>query len=604
MRKIRTTPTTAEEAQPMCGIAGIWGDQGDIRRMTRLLEHRGPDDEGYYASGPVQLGSRRLIVIDPHGGQQPIFNEDRTLALVFNGLIFNYRELRQELEARGHRFRSATDSEVIIHAYEEWGEDCLHHFNGMFAFAIHDGRRIWLARDRMGEKPLYYRLVGRRLVFASEIKSILADAPSEPVFSEELLVLETTTGGRTMFRDIFALRPGHVLSWDGEQLTTSRYWDLPSEVDQIRSEDDAVEELRWLIEDAVRIRLRSDVPLGAFLSGGLDSSLITCLAKPDVVFSCRFPHGQTYDESRYAALVARHVGARHQVIEPSPGAFRSFYPRIIHHLDQPAATASSIAEFSLAALASRQVKVVLGGQGADKLFGGYVRYLLTLEEERLGQREELRNYHALARWFWRPDIFGEPYQRYHQMIRRGRPADNSTLEMVQQLFSGRRSLVDKMGACDIAISLPPLITMNDRAASAFGLENRTPFLDHRIVEFAFRLPPEMKIREMTTKYILRRAARGIVPDEVIDRTDKLGLVVPIAAWFTGELSQWAGELDQSFGRRQVSGLLRPPSRSRGEFDRALYNRISMELWLRQVLDGQSVPALGRDSAEELIAACA
>lgn len=589
----------------MCGIAGIWGEEGDIRRMTRLLEHRGPDEEGFHESGPVRLGSRRLIVIDPHGGRQPIFNEDLSLALVFNGLIFNYPELRLDLESRGHRFRSATDTEVIIHAFEEWGEQCLQRFNGMFALALHDGRRLWLARDRMGEKPLYYHLNGQCFYFASEIKSILAEVQSQPEFSEEYLVFDTPTGNRTLFRDIHVLEPGHTLSWDGRRLEISPYWSLPRGECEVRSEDHYVEELRWLLEDSVRLRLRSDVPLGAFLSGGLDSSLITCLARPDVVFSCRFPHGASYDESWYAALVARHAGARHQVIEPGPEAFRSFYPRILHHLDQPAATASSIAEFSLAALASRHVRVVLGGQGADELFGGYVRYLLMLEESRLGQCRELRNYHPLARHFWHGEMFDEPYRRYHQMIRRGEPTDNSTLQMVKLLFRDRRHLIDQMGACDISISLPPLITMNDRAASAFGLENRTPFLDHRIVEFAYRLPPEMKVRELTTKYILRRAARGIVPDAVIDRTDKLGLVVPITTWFNGDLSSWASKLDQAFCRRAVSGCLaRTASKSRGEFDRSLYSRISTELWLRQVLDHQPVPALGRDSAEDLIAACA
>jgi len=588
----------------MCGIAGIWGEEGDIRRMTRLLEHRGPDEEGYFSSGPVNLGSRRLIVIDPEGGQQPIYNEDRTLAVVFNGLIFNYRELRQDLEAKGHRFRSATDTEVLVHAYEEWGEACLEQFNGMFAFALHDGRRLWLARDRMGEKPLYYHFDGRRLIFASEIKSILSEVDAELEFVEHFLVFEAPTGDRTLWKGIFSLEPGHTLSFDGRQLSLSRYWSLPSDEGATRSEEQYAEELRWLIEDAVRIRLRSDVPLGAFLSGGLDSSLITCLARPEVVFSCRFPHGDSYDESRYAALVARHVGARHLLIEPGVEAFRSFYPRILHHLDQPTATTSSIAEFSLAALASRHVKVVLGGQGADELFGGYVRYLLMLEEDRLGRLEELRNYHALARYFWRNEMFSEPYRRYHHLIRRGDPADGTTLETVRRLFEGRRHLIDRMGACDIAISLPPLITMNDRAASAFGLENRTPFLDHRIVEFAFRLPPEMKVREMTTKYILRRAARGIVPDAVIDRRDKLGLVVPIAHWFGNQLGEWAAEIDQAFTLRPIAQRLRTPSGSRGEFDRSLYGRISIELWLRQVLDGHPVDPLGRESAQALVDACA
>lgn len=590
----------------MCGIAGIWGEAGDIRRMTRLLTHRGPDEEGFHESGPVRLGSRRLIVIDPRGGRQPMRSADGALALVFNGLVFNYRELRRDLEALGHTFRSAADTEVVLHAYEEWGEGCLERFNGMFALAVHDGRRLWLARDRMGEKPLYYHVEGRRLRFASEIKSLLPEVGADPEFDEAAIVFETPLGGRTFYRGIRSLEPGHALSWDGERLEVRRYWSLPAGGEaERRTEDDYVEELRWLIEDAVRIRLRSDVPLGAFLSGGLDSSLITCLARPDTVFSCRFPHGEAYDESRYAALVARRAGARHLVVEPGPRTFREYFPRVLHHLDQPAATASSIAEFSLAALASREVKVVLGGQGADELFGGYVRYLLMLEEQRLGTCPELRSYHALARWFWSEGLFDDPWRRYFHLIRRAEPAGGEAEEAVRRHFSGRRPLVDAMGACDIAISLPPLIRMNDRAASAFGLENRTPFLDHRIVEFAFRLPPELKVREMTSKYILRRAARGIVPDEVIDRRDKLGLVVPVARWFDGELRPWVEGLDRAFRRREQAAplLRRRPPEGRGEFDRSRYHRVSTELWLREVLDGEAVEPLGRGAAEGLLATC-
>jgi len=590
----------------MCGIAGIWGEGGDIRRMTRLLTHRGPDEEGFHETGPVRLGSRRLIVIDPQGGRQPMRSSDGALALVFNGLVFNYRELRGELESLGHTFRSAADTEVVLHAYEAWGEDCLQRFNGMFALAVHDGRRIWLARDRMGEKPLYYHLDGSRLRFASETKALLPGMDVAPEFDEAAIVFETAIGDRTLYRDIRSLEPGHTLSWDGERLEIKRYWALPrgGEAEQ-RTEDQYVEELRWLIEDAVRIRLRSDVPLGAFLSGGLDSSLITCLARPDTVFSCRFPNGETYDESRYAALVARQIGARHRVVQPGPRTFREYYPRVLHHLDQPAATASSIAEFSLAALASREVKVVLGGQGADELFGGYVRYLLMLEEQRLGSRPELLNYHALARWFWGAGLFDTPWRRYFHLIRRAEPEGRAAGEAVRRHFERHRHVIDAMGACDIAISLPPLIRMNDRAASAFGLENRTPFLDHRIVEFAFRLPPDLKVRELTSKYILRRAARGIVPDEIIDRRDKLGLVVPVSRWFDGELRPWAEALDRDFRRRELAAplLRRQPPGGRGEFDRSLYHRISTELWLREVVDGAPVESLGRGAAEDLLSTC-
>jgi asparagine synthase (glutamine-hydrolysing) len=567
----------------MCGIAGFWG-KGDIATATEILYHRGPDAYGVSSSGPVSLGNRRLKVIDLKTGQQPMTNEDGTITLVFNGMIFNYKEIRKELEKR-HQFRSQCDTEVIIHAFEEWGEKCLDRFIGMFAFALWNGKELFLARDRMGEKPLYYTLTRGplRFAFASEIKSLLTLVDADPELDQEYGAFETSVGDRTLFKGIFTLPPGCYLRYDGADVRVRRYWEIPSFDGPYEKEDTYVEKLRWLLEDAVKLRLRSDVPVGVFLSGGLDSSLIACLARPDVVFSCRYPSGPRYDEFEHARTIARHLGARQVVIQPTSRDFRSDYPRILWHLDQPIATASSIGEFSLARAASQHVKVVLGGQGADECFGGYVRYLLMTAERDLGNREELRHYLPLARFFWNPDMFDDYPRRYYQLVRRGGGKKEAGLQTVRDAFSRHSHLVDQMGRADIEISLPSLITMNDRAAAAWGLENRTPFLDHRIVELAFQLPPELKIRDMEQKVILRKVARGLVPDSVIDRKDKKGLIVPIRTWFEKDLFGWVEGMLASLRKRPFYRRIPGQESSRGEFDRHDYSLLSLELWYRNVL---------------------
>ncbi|MBZ0253586.1 MAG: asparagine synthase (glutamine-hydrolyzing), partial [Candidatus Methylomirabilis sp.] len=369
----------------MCGIAGYWGT-GDIRAMAAVIGHRGPDEEGFHAGGPVALASKRLSVIDVEGGRQPISNAAGTAWIVYNGEVFNFQELRKELSAK-YAFRTATDTEVVLHAYEEWGEDCLSRLNGQFAFAIWDGRRLFLARDRLGEKPLYYAVHDGTFLFASEIKSLLARVPARPRIPADFAVFETCLGADTMFEGIYSLPPAHCMTYDGESVRARRWWDLEFAEPEGRSEDDYVEELRWLLEDSVRLRLISDVPLGLFLSGGLDSAVIAALAKPEVVFSCRFPLGEAYDEFHWAERIARHIGARQHVVTPTAEDFRSRIENIIWHLDQPIATASSIAEFMLAERAAEHVKVVLGGQGSDEIFGGYVRYLLMSAERDLGEAE-------------------------------------------------------------------------------------------------------------------------------------------------------------------------------------------------------------------------
>ncbi len=564
----------------MCGIAGVWG-RGDVETMTRRLTHRGPDDEGFHRDGPVQLGVRRLSVIDLETGHQPLATADGRHWIAYNGEVFNYVELRRELEAKGHRFRTKSDTEVVVAAYAEWGPACLQRFIGMFAFAIWDGRSLFLARDRFGEKPLFWTRHDGRFLFASEIKALLVEVPAAPNLDDRFPVLEAAIEPETLFEGIFSLEPAHWLTYDGRDVKTGRYWSLPEGPLDARGEDAIADELRGLLEDAVRLRLRSDVPVGLFLSGGLDSSLLAALARPEKVFTCRLPYGDAYDEYVHAETMAHHLGIEPTTVVLTAEDFRRDYPRILWHLDQPIATTSSVAEFALARLAREHVTVVLGGQGSDEAFGGYVRHVFLTEEERLATSELLRNYGPLARILWGQDVFGDPAARYFELLRRGAGRAEPHLEKVRALFARHGSLVDRLGAVDFALTFPSLILMNDRAAAAYGLENRTPFLDHRVVELAFRLPQTAKIRGFTTKAIVRRAARGLVPDSIVDRPDKKGLGVPVGRWLAHELKPWADELLESFAKRDIRVA---PERDRGEFDRTLFTKVSLELWFRTFID--------------------
>jgi asparagine synthase (glutamine-hydrolysing) len=564
----------------MCGIAGIWGG-GDVVAMTRRLVHRGPDDEGFHRDGPVQFGVRRLCVIDRATGHQPLATAEGTHWIAYNGELFNYLELRALLEQRGRRFKTRSDTEVVVTAWAEWGPACLERFIGMFAFAIWDGRVLYLARDRFGEKPLFYARTGGRLLFASEIKALLTEIRPDPNLHAGFFALEAALEPETLFRGVLSLEPGHYLSYDGEALELKRYWALPEGETDARPEEEQAEELRALLEDSVRLRLRSDVPVGLFLSGGLDSSLLAALARPEKVFVCRLPYGDAYDEFPHAQAMALRLGIEPVTVTLTPEDFRREFPRIVWHLDQPIATTSSAAEFALARCAREHVTVVLGGQGSDEAFGGYTRHVLLTEEQRLAEAELFRNYRPLARILWGSEVFGDPAERYATLIRRG--GSDGLASRVRALFARSGSLVDRMGAADFALTFPSLILMNDRAASSYGLENRTPFLDHRVVEFAFRLPQRAKIRDFTTKAILRRVARGLVPDQIVDRQDKKGLGVPVDRWLRNELKPWADELCDGLSRR---GIELPKGPERGEFDRGLFTRVSLELWFRTFIDAQ------------------
>lgn len=572
----------------MCGICGIVRFDGSVveveqvHAMMTCLAHRGPDDEGLWLDGPVGLGHRRLAIIDLAHGRQPMTNEDQRVHVIFNGMIYNYLELRRELLDAGHAFRTRSDTEVLVHGYEEWGIDLLERLNGMFAFAIWDGHRLFAARDRMGEKPLYYTRHEGALYFASEIKSLLTQVPAGPSIPEDFLVFENTLCDDTLFDGVKQLPPAHFLLVRDGELTIHRYWAPPDRVDEGLSEASCIRELRDLVVDAVQLRLQGDVPVGLYLSGGLDSALIACIAKPSVVFTSYYDYPGKFDEREPARRVAEHIGAEQVFVTLRPEEAPALLETIAYHIDQPIA-ASLVSSFILARAARARVKVLLNGQGADELFGGYIRYVLLHHEAALGQDPLFVQYATVARRLWHPSMFGDPALRYLQMNQRVPPQTSRPLEVMRRCFAQHRDLVTQMGFTDMTITLPDLITMDDRGCAHVGLESRSPFLDHRIVELAFRLPGRMKIRGPgVTKWILREVAREFLPPELVDRRDKMGMVSPLALWLRRELREWAEGLVEALGRRKLGIPMEMPENT--EYDRRLNALVSLELWFRTFHD--------------------
>lgn len=574
----------------MCGICGILRSDGtpvtetQVSEMSRSLAHRGPDDEGTYLAGPLGLGHRRLSVIDLANGHQPMPNEDQTVWVVFNGMIYNYKPLAKTLSQLGHRFSTQCDTEVLLHAYEQWGTQMLQRLNGQFAFAIWDGRRLFLARDRLGEKPFYYAITPQGLYFASEIKGLLAHVRAEPAIPPDFFVFENTLTDDTLFKGIKELPPAHYMLVDGPAPAPRRYWSIPNEIDEGLSQRKAVQELRDLVYDAVMIRLQSDVPLGAYLSGGLDSSIIACIGRPTHVFTSYYDVPGKFDERDPAREVARYIKAEQVMVTLQPEAVPPLLEDILYYLDQPISTSSTISSFNLARTAREHCTVVLNGQGADELLGGYGRYVLMHHEAELGQVPFFAQYTPMARRFWNPNVFGDPDLRYLELNARVPPQTSLPADTLRRLFAQHSDVVSQMGHVDAEITLQDLIKMDDRGCAHVGLESRSPFLDHRIAEFAFRLPSRFKIRPGgVTKWILREAAREFVPPEIIQRKDKMGMVSPIGIWLRREHRKWVEGLVANLRGRNLDLPLEPAEDN--EYDRRLHAQISLELWFRQFIDG-------------------
>jgi asparagine synthase (glutamine-hydrolysing) len=539
--------------------------------MRAVTHHRGPDDSGLYLDGNMGFGFNRLSIIDLSGGHQPMSNEDGSVTLVFNGEIYNFQDVRRDLASRGYRFHTQSDTEVILHAWEEFGESCVDHLRGMFAFAIWDSRRKLLfgARDRVGIKPFYYYLNHEQFAFASEIKSLL-ELPGIPreVSTEALagfLHHGYVIAPHTILRDVMKLPPGHTICVQDSGATVRRYWDVPLGTLSPTSERDAIEQFGALLEETVRLHLISDVPLGTFLSGGIDSSAVVALmARVGVRDIKTFSIGYDSPESElgYAKLVADYYHTDHYELHLTPSAFRDFLPRIVWHMDEPVAEAPAIPLYYLSQFARQKVTVALSGEGADEILSGYGIYNIMLALEKANKVPLARLAGALMTRFL-PD--GKA-RKYSQML--GLPLEHryggvSTVfptETVARLLPRSGKMTDPFGSMAEAYSrckdLPALLRMGyldlttwlpddilikaDRMSMANSLELRVPFLDHKVVEFAARLPLNLKIRGNVNKYLLKRYMTPHLPRKIIDRAKK-GFPVPKKAWFRTDLAGFARE---------------------------------------------------------------
>lgn len=618
----------------MCGIAGILSLEGappslsELGRMNAALRHRGPDDEGFYLVGPAGLAMRRLSIIDLDTGAQPISNETESVWVVLNGEIYNFRELRADLEARGHRFSTRTDTEVIVHLYEEYGEGCVRRLRGMFAFAVWDvaRRQLLVARDRLGIKPLYFAEAAGRLVFASELKAVVEAPGVERRLSlsaiDHLLSFLTTPSDQSIVECVRKLEPGHFLmASPGQRPRVERYWEPAFRPDYSRSEDDFAEELRERLVECVRSHLVSDVPVGAFLSGGIDSSaVVAAMARhasgPVKTFTIGFAE-ESFSEAPQARRVAKALGTEHHELILEPQAL-SVIDEIVWHLDEPFGDSSCIPTYMVSGLAAQHVTVVLSGDGGDEIFGGYDKYVVEGRERAFDRLPAAARMGAAALSACMPEgMRGKNLLRHFSLEGAERYLDAQTLFPREQkarllrreLFAAmdgkdpaepwRRLLADQRGPwlsalqrLDLESYLPlDILTKVDRMSMAHSIEARVPLLDHELVEFAGRIPPEMHLGQGQTKSLFKKAMRGMLPEETLARR-KQGFAVPLASWFRGELSGFVRDLLLSgtarhrgiFEPRAVESLLEQPGRRRSALDLRIWTLLSFELWCRTFLD--------------------
>ena len=634
----------------MCGICGIVLKDRDrtinptiLNPMTDVLQHRGPDDRGTQIWNNVAFGHRRLSIVDLDGGHQPMGSADGSVWITYNGEIYNYIELRSELIQRGYKFRTYSDTEVLLYLYACYGLGMFQRLNGMFAFALYDmpKRQILLGRDRMGEKPLYYYQDRQQFLFASEIKSILkvpgVQAEADPTAIHEYLTFQYCLDDRTLFKNIRKLKPANylLLNHTGKILDCGEYWSLGFEEDHSRDEEYYINELRFILEDAVKIRLRSDVPVGTYLSGGLDSSIVSSMAAKLLgqglpAFTGYFAEGEQFSEVSYAQTVAQQNGSEHHLICPTADDFAAKLSQIIYHMDEPAAGPGVFPQLMVSALASQQVKVVLGGQGGDEIFGGYARYLIMyLEASIKGSIFEsqdpqqhivtlgnvlpnlsvLQQYVPMLKQFWSRGLFDPVEQRYYSLVSRIpsleqyftaeflAARDETAIyaafehqfnDILSRISTGESALLNRMTSYDLRTLLQSLLHVEDRMGMAVSLESRLPFLDHRIIELMFRMPPLFKYREGKPKAALLAATKTFLPEQVINRKDKMGFPVPFIEWVQGSLQSFVadillGETARQRGIYQQAGieqLLQGEKR----FGRSLWGLLCLELWFKTFID--------------------
>jgi asparagine synthase (glutamine-hydrolysing) len=629
----------------MCGIAGIhtlskvpYQDlERHLKTMNHLQRHRGPDDEGVYVheKGHTGFAHRRLSIIDLKTGKQPMDNGSGQV-ICFNGEIYNYIELRRELS--DYLFRTTSDTEVILAAYNKWGKDCVEHLRGMFAFAIWDEQRhtLFCARDRFGIKPFYFTLINNIFYFSSEAKTLLPFVPEIRTNINALkdyLAFQLCLDGKTLFEGIQELLPGHRLSITSGRMHIERYWEVYYRPDFDHTQKYFTEHLRELLNDSVKVHTRSDVPIGSYLSGGLDSSAIAALAmkyreRNDefMAFTGKFTYGELYDESVYARALAEACGITLHEIDINSADFLESISRVIYYLDYPVAGPGSFPQYHVSKLAAKHRKVVLGGQGADEIFGGYVRYLIAYFEQCIKGAIDgtlksgnfivtyesiipnliaLQNYKPLVREFWREGLFEPLDQRYYRLINRASTLEKeinwvalgeySPYETFSTIFHGKNvgkeSYFDKMTHFDFKTLLPGLLQVEDRMSMAHGLESRVPFLDHEIVEFAATMPSDIKFKDGTLKKILLDAVGGELPGVITGRKNKMGFPVPLNEWLQGELKDFILDIFSSGQAKKReyfnNAAILDSLSNEPQFGRKLWGLLSLELWHREFHDKQA-----------------
>jgi len=629
----------------MCGICGVLNFEKEHRvqkpvidRMMDQLRHRGPDDSGMFLDKNLGLGHLRLSIIDlSDAAHQPMFDESSRYCIIYNGEIYNYVELRQQLAAKGFQLFSNSDTEVILKLFMDEGPDAVKKLNGMFSFVIWDkeDRTLFAARDRLGIKPFYFHHDKDQFVFASEIKAIFASRIVQPQMNIEgmsdYLTFQFCLEEKTLFQGIEKLPPGCWLKVDGNgKMEIRKYWQLDFSVDTEHDQEYFEYKLLWLLEDAVRIQLRADVPVGAHLSGGLDSSTVTCMSAsqldaPIHTFSGGFREDPRYDETEYARMTAAHAGSIHHEIYPDEKQFVDLLPGLMRSMDEPAAGPGIFPQLIVSQNAKEYVRVVLGGQGADEVFGGYTRYLVAYLEECIrggiqGTQEDekyvvrfdtilpnltqLQGYEPMLRNFWSDGLFGNQASRYFRLVNRGRelfematPAFSDRLrgydpfEAFSDVFNsgGLGSYINKMTRFDILTLLPALLHVEDRTSMQVSLESRVPLLDHRIVELAASMPPKIKFEGGRSKFIFRKVVSHLLPKGVVEREDKMGFPVPLSEWYGREpVCSFVRDILTSKSARERGWFhvekVEPLLNTERAFGRSIWGMLCLELWAQAYLD--------------------
>jgi asparagine synthase (glutamine-hydrolysing) len=625
----------------MCGICGAINLRGEaipdldrrLRVMNDLIAHRGPDDSGVWVHerGHVGLGHRRLSIIDLEHGHQPMTDRAGRW-ITYNGEVYNYPELRREI---GGGFETSCDTEVVLRAHDRWGTDSLQRLRGMFAHAIWDepSQELVCARDRFGIKPFYYAVVDDVFYFASEAKALLPMLPSIETDLEGLkdyLAFQFCLAGKTLFKGIRELQPGHVLRIRRGAASPQRYWEVYYDVDFEHTEGYFEERIEHLLAESVHLHMRSDVPISAYLSGGVDSSAVASLAAGEQdgldAFTGKFSEDPRYDESGYARLLATQRGLALHEVDIGVENFIENIESVAYHMDYPAAGPGCFPQYMVSKAAAERVKVILGGQGGDEIFGGYTRYLIAYFEQCIKGAIEgtlhdgnfvvtyesiipnlvaLRNYKPMLQDFWREGLFEDLDARYFRLINRSHHieeeidtealGDYSPFGTFQEIFNGENvgheAYFDKMTHFDFKTLLPALLQVEDRVSMAHGLESRVPLLDHRLIELAATIPADLKFKDGEMKHVLRRSLRSVVPDQILDRTDKMGFPVPLSEWLNDGAREFVADIlstREARGRELIDNhSVLEGLATEQRFGRKLWGLLSLELWQRAFHDREA-----------------